>query len=282
MSDERHSPPARAAVVDLVYIDDFSRGWRRRRRGRGFSYHTYRGRTITSTKTKQRLHDLAIPPAWEDVWICPRTNGHIQALGYDESERRQYIYHPRWHEISNATKFHRMRDFAAVLPKMRTRIREDLDRRPIDKRCLLAAAIRLIDRANLRIGNTAYTEAYGSHGVTTLLDDHVDVDGSRVQLDYPAKGRKQRSVAFSDAKVSRVLSRCEDIDGQFLFEYHDEGGAIERIESGDVNAYLRDIAGARVTAKDFRTWSGSVCSSTAKPWFWLVIMTCLLPRSCTG
>lgn len=179
-------------------------------------------------------------------------------MGRDEAGRRQYIYHPRWRAISSATKFDRLHLIADVLPRMRRRVRRDLNREQLDRHRVLAAVMRLIDKGNIRVGNQRYTEEHGSRGATTLTPDHVEVEGFRISLDFPGKSGQRREVEFSDSKTAEVINQCEDIDGQHLFCYQDADGDNRVIESTDVNEYLRDITGQTVTAKDFRTWSGSV------------------------
>ena len=248
----------RALKAELEYVNDFDSGIRRRRRGRGFSYHNARGQTIRSERTRSRIDSLAIPPAWTDVWISPSTRGHIQAMGRDEAGRRQYIYHPRWQAISAATKYDRMQLVAELLPRVRRRVRQDLNEKALTKKRVLAAVVRIIDKGSVRVGNQKYTEVHGSRGATTLAAEHVEVNGFHISLDFPGKSGKQREIAFSDAKTAEVISQCEEIDGQYLFCYEDDSGTYRSVESTDVNAYLKDITGQKLSAKDFRTWSASV------------------------
>ena len=244
--------------AELIYVNEFDRGYTRRRRGRGFSYLSTRGKSLRSARTLKRIKSLAIPPAWEQVWICPRANGHIQARGRDDAGRRQYIYHPRWKAVSSAAKFDRMGLMASVLPRIRRRVRKDLNRKAFDKRRMVAAAVRLIDRAHLRVGDADNTRRYGSHGVTTLTRRHLRLDGVSISLDFPGKSGQHRDIDLDDAKLARVLDRCEDICGQFLFCFQNEDGQMDSVESEDINDYLRDVARIAITAKDFRTWAGSV------------------------
>lgn len=252
----------RAARANLVYVNDFDAGYTRRRRGRGFSYHNSRGRTITSARTRKRIEALAIPPAWEEVWVCPKTNGHIQARGRDEAGRWQYIYHARWQAVSAAAKYDRLQLMARVLPRVRRRVRKDLGGKQLTRRRVVAAAVRLIDKAAIRVGNAVYTESHGTRGVTTLGPEHVDVDDLRISLDFPGKSGRRRVVDLRDRKLARVIDHCEEIDGQFLFCYRDADGEYRPIDSADVNQYLEEIARDPVTAKDFRTWAGSVTALT--------------------
>lgn len=247
----------RAAKAGLWYVDDFSKGISRRRCGRGFTYLTPSGRTLRSQRTRSRIQSLTIPPAWEEVWICPRANGHIQARGKDDAGRWQYIYHPHWQAVSTATKFDRMHRFAEVLPRIRRRVRRDLNRGRLSKQRVLAAVVRLLDRGQLRVGGTQSNQA---RGATTLEEEHVAIDGFRVSLDFPGKSGQRREVEFRDRKVVRVIQQCQELDGEFLFGYLDQRGKECQVASTDVNEYLFSIAKERVTAKDFRTWWGSVAA----------------------
>ncbi|MBT8102517.1 MAG: DNA topoisomerase IB [Gammaproteobacteria bacterium] len=250
----------RAAKARLVYVNDFDVGYARRRCGKGFTYLSTRGKTIRSKRTRKRIDMLAIPPAWRDVWICPRSNGHIQAMGRDEDGRRQYIYHERWNAISAAAKFDRLAVMVEALPRIRRRVRKDLRGDTLGKHRVLAAVVRLIDKVGVRVGNAVYTEKHGSRGVTTLTPQHVEVDGIAISLDFPGKSGQRREIDLSDQKVAPVIARCEEIGGQFLFCYRRDDGEFEPIDSSDINAYLDDIGNEVLTAKDFRTWSGSVAA----------------------
>lgn len=253
----------RAAKAGLVYVNSTEGGITRQRCGKGFTFKTPSGRTLRSQPTRRRIESLVIPPAWDDVYICPHADGHIQAAGTDEAGRRQYIYHERWQAISTANKFDRMHLFGKKLPRIRRRLRKDLNRRKLARPRVLAAVVRLLDRVQLRVGNRAYAENNGAHGATTLSTDHVDIDKARVRLDFPGKGGRRREIDFSDRKVAEVVRQCEEIDGQFLFQYLDEDGQSHSIDSSDVNEYLREISGEDVTAKDFRTWWGSTVALSA-------------------
>lgn len=248
----------RARKGRLLYVDDFSKGIRRRRCGKGFTYVSARGKTVTSKRMRKRIEALAIPPAWNDVWICARQNGHIQARGRDEAGRLQYIYHERWNALSDAAKYDRLYLLAELLPRIRRKVRADLNLRGLPKERVLAAVVRLIDKAQLRVGNVRYAEENGSRGATTLDSDHVEVDDVRVSLDFPAKSGQQRETDLTDPKIAKVIRQCEEIDGQYLFCYRADKNDYRRVDSTDVNEYLQAICGKSVTAKDFRTWWGSV------------------------
>lgn len=245
----------RASKAGLKYVNDFADGISRRRCGRGFTYLLPTGRTLRSKRIRSRIEDLVVPPAWEDVWISPDSKGHIQARGRDQAGRVQYIYHEHWLAVSKATKFDRMARVAEVLPRIRRRVRKDLNCNSVTRERVLAAVLRLIDKANLRIGNNQSVKA---RGATTLEAEHVSLDQFRVSLEFPSKSGQRREVEFSDQKVAKVIRGCEELDGQYLFCYEVESAEPRRVDSTDVNEYLREIADEEVSAKDFRTWWGSV------------------------
>jgi DNA topoisomerase I len=247
-----------ARKAGLQYVRDLSEGWKRRRCGRGFVYLDARGRRLTGRRTLQRIASLAIPPAWEDVRISPDPDGHLQATGRDEKGRQQYLYHDEWHAVSAARKFDRLEMIGRMLPRIRRRVRRDLGMETLNKEKVVAAVVRLIDKAHLRVGNTAYVDDNNSHGATTLRPDHVEVDDLSISLDFPGKGGKQVEVRLADAKVAAVIQQCEEIEGQFLFCYRDADGGTCSVSSSDVNAYLKSVAEEDLSAKDFRTWAGSV------------------------
>jgi DNA topoisomerase-1 len=242
----------------LHYINDLDNGWSRRRCGRGFTYHSSGGKRLTGERTLKRIESLVIPPAWDEVRICPSPTGHIQAIGRDAKGRRQYLYHDSWTTISAATKFDRLARIGKVLPKIRRRVRRDLATRELSKERVVAAVVRLIDKAHIRVGNPAYAADNGSHGATTLTAEQVDVDRFSISLDFPGKSGRQTEVSINDEKVASVIQKCEEIDGQFLFCYRDDTDNYRSVRSSDVNGYLQEVAYEVLTAKDFRTWSGSV------------------------
>jgi DNA topoisomerase I len=263
MKHSRSTPAAkrgkrRARKVGLVYVNQFDHGITRRACGNGFVYLSPRGKIIKSMRTRQRIEALAIPPAWQGIWICPQTNGHIQARGRDEAGRSQYIYHDKWQTISAATKFDRMHLMAELLPRIRRKVRSDLKGKKLTRQRVLAAVVRLLDRAHLRVGNDRYAQQNGSRGATTLTTDHVDVERFTISLDFPGKSGQQHEIEFTDEKTAKVIRQCEEIDNQFLFCYRDVDGEARRIDSTDVNDYLRTITGEPLSSKDFRTWWGSV------------------------
>lgn len=233
-------------------------GWFRRRCGRGFTYHSSNGKRLTGPRNLKRVKSLAIPPAWESVLICPDPDGHIQAMGRDAAGRLQYIYHPEWVTLSASTKFDKLSLFGSLLPKIRRRVRRDLAAQDLSRNRVIAALIRLIDKAHLRVGNSRYAEENGSHGATTLTTKHVDVEDFTISLDYPGKSGQQIASSIADAKLTEVIRQCEEIEGQYLFSYRDEHGRENSVTSSDVNSYLSEVSGERLTAKDFRTWWASV------------------------
>lgn len=253
----RRSKKRRASRAGLRYINDFDSGFARRKCGRGFTYLSTRGKTITSESTRNRIESLVIPPAWTDVWICPKSNGHIQARGVDDAGRTQYIYHPKWSAISQATKFDRLQLFSELLPRIRRRVRKDIKSKKLSRHRVLACVVRLLDKAQIRIGNEQYVKERDTRGATTLSSKHVDVEGPKVCLDFLGKSGKRREIEFSDAKVAKVINLCEEIEGQFLFCYLDDGEE-QTVDSSNVNDYLKEISAENITAKDFRTWWGSV------------------------
>jgi DNA topoisomerase-1 len=244
----------KARRAGLHYVRNLDEGWRRRRCGRGFTYLSSSGKRLTGKRTLQRIARLAIPPAWEDVRICPSPTGHLQAIGRDAKGRQQYLYHADWHAISAATKFDRLERIGALLPKIRRRVRRDLGRKGLQKERIVAAVVRLIDKAHLRVGSPIYAQDNGSYGATTLTAEQVQIEDITISLDFPGKSGKQTEVLLSDAKVASVIQQCEEIRGQFLFCYRDDAGDYRPVSSSDVNAYLLAVANEPLSAKDFRTW----------------------------
>ena len=251
--------PAADAARDagLVYVSDEAPGITRRRSGRGFTYTGPDGKTITDRKDLRRIKALAVPPAWTSVWICPSPRGHIQATGRDARKRKQYRYHPAWREVRDRTKYDKMIAFGETLPKIRRRMREDLAKPGLPREKVLATIVRLIDLTYLRVGNTRYTKHNKSFGMTTMLDRHVDVNGSTITFAFKGKSGKLHTVDVRDPRLAKVVKRCQEIPGQQLFRYTDENGEHHPVNSEDVNAYIRECAGEDFTAKDFRTWAGS-------------------------
>ena len=236
-------------------------GITRRRRGRGFQYVAPDGTTISDRDARRRIDALAIPPAWTDVWICPAPNGHIQATGRDARGRKQYRYHARWREVRDETKYHRMAAFARALPRIRRRVDRDMRRRALSRERVVATVVRLLDETTIRVGNDEYARENRSFGLTTLRGRHVEVNGDRITFRFRGKGGRVHDVEIEDPRVARVIRRCEDLPGQDLFQYVDEEGEPVDVTSDDVNDYIREAAGAEFTAKDFRTWTGTVLAA---------------------
>ncbi|MGE5096362.1 MAG: DNA topoisomerase IB [Betaproteobacteria bacterium] len=230
-----------------------------RRSGRsGFEYHDASGRRVRDAQTLARIKSLVIPPAWEDVWICRDERGHLQATGRDARGRLQYRYHPRWREIRDAHKFDHMIEFARALPLIRRRVKADLALPGLQRRRVLAAIVRLLETTCIRIGNERYAEENDSFGLTTLRNRHVTVHGPRIELQFRGKGGKFHRATVEDERLARIIRRCRELPGQALFEYLDDAGEPQSIGSSDVNDYLKEISGSDISAKDFRTWAGTV------------------------
>ena len=258
------SPPARRArIAGLRYSDDTQPGISRRRSGRGFTYIGPDGVTIRDKAVKARIRALAIPPAWTDVWICPDENGHLQATGRDARGRKQHRYHGRWSAHRGELKFDRMLAFAAALPGIRKRCDHDLALRGIPREKVLAAVVRLLESTLIRVGNDEYARQNRSFGLTTLRDRHADVDGTAIRFRFRGKSGKRHEVGLRDRRLATVVRRCQDLPGQELFQYVDEAGEVRDVGSSDVNDYLREISGEDFTAKDFRTWAGTVLAFRA-------------------
>jgi DNA topoisomerase I len=263
----RTSPTSRptglhsAREAGLTYANDADPGIRRVRAGRGFRYVGADGRAVRDPATLARIRALVIPPAWEQVWIAPRASAHIQATGRDARGRKQYRYHPRWTAVRDETKYTRMLGFARALPAIRQRLAADLRRAPLSRARVLATVVALLERTLIRVGNDEYARTNGSFGLTTLRDRHVAVRGRRVRFTFRAKSGVMQTIDLEDAGLARSVRGCQDLPGQTLFQYLDEDGARRTISSTDVNAYLREIAGEDYTAKDFRTWAGTVLAA---------------------
>jgi DNA topoisomerase-1 len=253
--------PERAArAAGLRHVSDERPGITRRRRGRGWQYTRPDGATV-GRKERARIDQLAIPPAWTDVWICTSPNGHLQATGRDARGRKQYRYHPRWREVRDETKYHRMAAFGRALPRIRRRVDRDMRRRALSRERVVATVVRLLDTTTMRIGNDEYARENRSFGLTTLRDKHVDVRGDRITFRFRGKGGRVHDVELEDPRVARVIRRCEDLPGQDLFQFLDDDGDAVDVTSDDVNDYLREAAGDEFTAKDFRTWTGTVLAA---------------------
>lgn len=258
--------PARAAAaVDLKYVSDESPGIRRKKAGTGFTYIDAKGKGVRDEATLRRIKSLVIPPAWTEVWISPDSNGHLQATGFDARHRKQYRYHPRFREVREQTKYTRMLDFARALPRIRRRVARDLRLTGLPREKVLAAVVRLLEMTLIRVGNDEYAKSNRSFGLTTLQDKHAHINGSRTHVRFEFKGKSgvAHEIDLADPRLARIVKQCQDLPGQELLQYVDEEGAVRDIGSTDVNQYIQEIAGDGFTAKDFRTWAGTVLATLA-------------------
>lgn len=256
------STPAPSLPNGLVYVSDATPGIRRLRRGSGFTYRGVDGKPVRDAATLARIRSLAIPPAYVDVWICPRPDGHLQATGRDARGRKQYRYHPDFRAVREAWKFDRLPHFGRALPQLRQRVAQDLEEAarggPPTRVGVIAAIVRLLDTTFARIGNQEYARKNQSYGVTTLRRSHVKVQGHVLHLRFRGKSGRQHELSVDDARLARVVRRCQELPGQELFQFAAADGTTHAVGSGDVNDYLEQVTGERFTAKDFRTWQGSV------------------------
>ena len=257
MSATSPSSASERPLAGLRHSSDDRPGITRRRSGRGFTYRDAEGRTIRDAETLDRIRGIVIPPAWTDVWICPWPNGHLQATGRDARGRKQYRYHPRFRARRDDAKFERLIAFAKALPAIRERVDADLARSGLPREKVIAAVVRLLELTLIRVGNDEYAKLNRSFGLTTLRDRHALVEGSRVRFRFRGKAGRQHEVGLRDRRLAAVVRRCRDLPGQELFQYVDSDGEPHDVASDDVNAYLGEIAPG-VTAKDFRTWAGTV------------------------
>jgi DNA topoisomerase-1 len=254
-------PEKTARLAGLRYVTDASAGITRRRAGRGFSYRDPKGVRIDDEQVIARIKGLAVPPAWEDVWICTFENGHLQATGRDARRRKQYRYHPEWNRARGEDKFSRVVGFGTVLPKVRKRVDRDLRLSGVQRDKVLAAVLRLLDMSLMRVGNSEYARLNESFGATTIRNKHADVKGQTTSFSFTGKSGKVQDVRVVDRRIARVVQRCQELPGQELFAYVDDDGDVRDVGSADVNDYLRESAGEGFTAKDFRTFGGTVLAA---------------------
>jgi DNA topoisomerase-1 len=245
------------AASGLVYVSDAMPGWRRLRRGQKFAYVDADGRAIRDPEALHRVRALAIPPAYESVWICPLPEGHLQATGRDARGRKQYRYHPLWHEAQGQLKYERLRDFGLALPTLRARVRRDLARGGLSRDMVLAAVVRVLDTTYFRVGNDEYARANGSYGVSTLRTRHASVRGGVLEFSFRGKSGVPQRARVRDPQLARIVRRCQDLPGQPLFQYIGDDRLPHPVSSTDVNAYIREASGGDFSAKDFRTWHAS-------------------------
>lgn len=257
--NQEHIESAEAA--GLRYVSDTMPGIRRKRTGKAFTYLDAAGTPIRNRAELARIKALVIPPAWTDVWICPSSHGHIQVTARDARGRKQYRYHPKYREVRDATKFDRMLEFSNLLPKLRDRVEEDLLTDGLTRDKVLASVVRLLEKTLIRVGNDEYARDNKSYGLTTMRRRHVEVSGHTLKFDFRGKSGMMHSVAVTDRRVARIVQHCQELPGQELFQYLDDDGKRQTIDAGDINDYLRRATGSEMTAKDFRTWSGTMLAA---------------------
>jgi DNA topoisomerase I len=256
-------PKDDAETAGLRYVSDIRPGIGRRAAGKGFTYVRPEGGRLGDPRVLSRIRSLAIPPAWTDVWICPFADGHIQATGRDARGRKQYRYHPRFREMRESTKYERLIGFADVLPAIRAKVREHMALRGLPREKVLATVVHLLETTLIRVGNDDYARQNKSYGLTTLKNRHVAVNGAEVRFRFTGKGGKQWSLTVKNRRVAKIIRACQELPGQELLQYVDEQSRQQDITSTDVNAYLRELTGQDITAKDFRTWAGTVLAALA-------------------
>lgn len=242
----------------LIYMTDSTPGISRERAENGFTYYNSKGKVIEDPKTLERIKKLVLPPAWTNVWIAPKANAHLQATGTDQAGRKQYRYHNDWAKSRNESKFYRLLDFGKKLPEFRRNLQKDLKRREYDEKKVLAISVSLMQKTLIRIGNESYKQLYGSYGLSTLRDKHVKINGNDLKLAFRGKKGVMHEIKLSDRSLSRLVKKCQDIPGQELFQYYNADGERCSIDSGMVNRYIKEITCCDFTAKDFRTWSGTL------------------------
>jgi DNA topoisomerase-1 len=252
-----------AASAGLRYVTDRTPGITRRRIGSGFRYMTDSGAPLRDGRELGRIKALAIPPAWRDVWICANPLGHLQATGRDARGRKQHRYHPRWRRVRDEAKYGRMIEFAAALPALRERTAGDVSAPGLSRQKVLAAVVQLLEKTAIRVGNDEYARDNQSFGLTTMRNTHAQISGSTVRFRFKGKSGKFHDIAFTDRRLAKIVRKCQELPGRELFQYLDEDGNVQDIESGDVNDYLRATSGREFTAKDFRTWTGTVLAARA-------------------
>jgi DNA topoisomerase-1 len=256
-------PREAAQSAGLQYVSDEDRGIRRERVADGFAYYQPGGDPVTDEATLERIRKLAIPPAYADVWICTRANGHLQATGRDARGRKQYRYHPQFREVRESTKYEHMMEFAKALPAIRGKLAEHMALRGLPREKVLATVVHLLETTLIRVGNDDYARDNKSYGLTTLRDPHVKVEGAELRFQFKGKSGKTWRLQLKDRRIARIVRACQELPGQRLFQYRDEEGEVREVTSADVNAYLKEITGRDVTAKDFRTWAGTVLAALA-------------------
>ncbi len=251
-------PVKTAKAINLIYVSDTDEGITRVKHGEKFQYF-FKDKKVEDDEVLLRIKHLVLPPAWTNVWICQKENGHLQATGLDLKSRKQYKYHADWNKFRNQTKFYRLLDFGKVLPAIRLHLEKHLSITTLGQEKVLAAVVSLMERTNIRVGNNMYEKLYGSYGLTTLKDKHVKIEGSKLKFSFKGKKGVFHDISIKNNKLSKIVKQCRDIPGKELFQYFDEIGEKHTIDSGMVNEYIKTISGGSdFTAKDFRTWAGTI------------------------
>lgn len=246
-----------ARAANLVYVNDKEPGIERKKSNKKFEYY-YKGETIKDDEELLRIKHLVVPPAWAGVWICKKENGHLQATGYDVKNRKQYKYHPHWNSLRNHTKYYRLIEFGKALPAIRIQLEKDLRAQELCLKKVLAAVVRLMEQTSIRVGNSFYEKTYGSFGLTTLKDKHVTFNGNAVSFAFVGKKGVAHNITLKNKRLADIIKKCRDVPGRELFQFYDEKGNRHSIDSGLVNNYIKEISNADFTAKDFRTWAGTI------------------------
>ncbi|HYH55562.1 MAG TPA: DNA topoisomerase IB [Anseongella sp.] len=245
-------------IPNLRYVSSSSPGFIRKRKGKGFYYLDDKGERIRDEKILERIEKLVIPPAWENVWICPYATGHLQATGIDTKGRKQYIYHPRWRKAREETKYGNLLQFGKNLPLIRRQVRKDLRKKTLQKEKVTAIALAVMEETLIRVGNTYYANEYGSHGLTTLRNKHVSINGNTISFRFRGKKGVLHEISYRDRKLALLVKKIKELPGQDLFQYYDQNGTLQNLGSGDINEYLSNCTQCNFTSKDYRTWAGTL------------------------
>ena len=259
----RPDPEQSAEEAGLRYVTDTSPGITRHRAGKGVYYRNSKGEKVIDKRTLARIKSLAIPPAWTDVWIATTANAHLQATGRGVKGRKQYRYHPRWAEVRDEAKYEHMVEFANALPAIRERVNADLGKPGLPREKVLAALVKLLETTLIRVGNDQYAKENKSYGLTTMRDRHAEIQGSTVTFSFTGKSGVDHEIELKDRRLANIVRKCQELPGQHLFQYLDDDGSRQTVDSADVNAYLKEISGSDFTAKDFRTWAGTMLAAEA-------------------
>lgn len=257
LADAINDAKKSARIVKLTYVSDTDEGIVRVKRGKSFTYKKG-GKTVADQQTLSRIRTLVIPPAWQNVWICSLHNGHLQCTGTDLMGRKQYRYHPLWNALRKETKFYRLLQFGQALKSIRKKLSQHLSGRELSRQKVLAAVVSVMDKTGIRVGNNVYEKLYGSFGLSTLKDQHIKINGDKVQFSFRGKKGVYQDISLKSARLAKIIRQCKEIPGKELFQYLDESGNRHSINSGDVNDYIKEISGGEFTSKDFRTWTGTV------------------------